>query len=314
MMHISTVESAFVNNDQIAVPFFVTSRIRTIDDIAKERNAALRGHSDQLRSTQSDLMHARSRLAELERAGLRNEAEISQQQGKIVGMEAELARLRGQIDQLGLTWRHAFKLSENLNAYVRANATSGIKLYNGSAPQPQNGERARDELERAARRTRALQADRREVMAAPIPAAVAKELAWQQVQARADAAKPDVTSLIDHGGPVRFPTVRTAIEQHGSMSDLFAVDPVALLAWCFPNEVKAAIDREIDENAEDEIALSSSERIERLATIDADILWSEREECAFSELAGLLPRADIDPRAALGLADTMPAPTVVRGD
>ncbi|MDR3401945.1 MAG: hypothetical protein P4L99_05535 [Chthoniobacter sp.] len=313
MMHVSTVESAFVHNDQTSVPIFVTGKIRTIDDIAKERNAALRGYSDNLRATMGDLMLAKSRLDELERGGLKDEPAIADMQGKMTEIEAEMARLRVQNEDLGTAWRQALKLSENLSAYISANA-SVIKLHKGPGPALQNGERARDGLERAARRTRALQADRREVMAAPIPAALAKDLAWQQVQARADAAKPDVTSLIDHGGRVKFPTVRTAIEQHGSMSDLFAVDPVALLAWCFPNEVKAAIDREIDENAEDEIALSSSERIERLATIDADILWSEREECAFSELAGLLPRADIDPRAALGLADTMPAPTVVRGD
>ncbi len=292
------------------VPSIVQERLRTIHDIAKERNAAARSHSEEFRAVRNDLMVAQERLRELERAGPKNnQAAIVQMQDKIARLEADVAKLRAQLDRLDPSWKAAHALSENLLAYVRAHAAGGIEVYRGPMPQLEPGERARDAIERAERRTRMLLADRREVMAAPFPSALLKKLAREQLLARAEAAKPDVTGLIDRCEPVRFPMSRVALELHGGGSmDLFSIDPIGLAAWMQPDVMQAAIEREIDAMSEDAIALTPSERIERLATIDGDILASEREEAAFAELAGLLPRSDIDPRAALNLSAEMPAP------
>jgi hypothetical protein len=122
-----------------------------------------------------------------------------------------------------------------------------------------------------------------------------------------EGAKPDFAPLVDRGEHIRFPKNRAALQQY-SGTDLYAIDPIGVLMWVFKDELLAAADREIEAHGRDDIALTHEERTAKLAEIDAAILRSEREECAFAELAGRLPRADCDPRAALGLDDTMPAP------
>ncbi|WP_143270167.1 hypothetical protein [Bradyrhizobium sp. Ghvi] len=274
-------------------------------EIHKARHAALLSISGEMREARSALENDKARLREME---LSNHPQIEHVRAKVERSREILTKLVERVEALGSPWKTALALGDNLRSYVRSNAAGGFQIYQGAVPQLRNGETALDGMQRAARRVRELLADRREVKAAPLPASVAKQLAREQLEARIAAAKPDVTNLIDHGGAIRFPMSGTAIEQHGGSADLYAVDAIGLLSWLFLVDMAAAIDREIDAMAEDENALSVEERVKRLAQIDADILASEREEAAFAELAGVLPRPDIDPRAALGLADTMPAP------
>jgi hypothetical protein len=288
------------------VPLAVQDKLQSVIDVSMTRNAALRATSAEMREAQTALHLDRERLREMERLEKSDPAALARAQAKAKRSGEVLAKLTAQLEELSSSWKPAHVLAQNLEHYVRANAGNGFAMFQGGVPRLQAGENARDGLERAARRTRALKADRREVLAAPLPSSLAKRFAWHEMLARIEAAKPDVTPAIDRGEPIIFPTRR--LEQYGGQQDLFATDPVGLMAWLFPAEVRAAIDREIDAAAEDEIALSPEQRSERLAEIDGDILASEREEAAYAELAGLLPRPDIDPRAALQLADIMPAP------
>jgi len=291
-----------------SVPEAVRDKLLTIHDISKARNSAARDASQEARDADTDRMMAQSRVQELERHGLneKNNPAIVEARGRIARSEAAAIKARSRLEKLSPAWQSAHRLSVSLFDYVRINAAGGIVLHNGDVPQLRVGEKALDGLERAARRTRALVADRSQVRSAPFPSGLAKKIAWEQLQARAEAARPDVTVVVDRLGEVNFPTTR--IEQYGGSSDLFAIDAVALFTLLAPDLMRNFIDREIDAVAEDEVALSATDRVERLAVIDGDILASEREEVAFAELAGLLPRVDIDPRAALGLAASMPAP------
>ncbi|WFU44114.1 hypothetical protein QA640_17675 [Bradyrhizobium sp. CB82] len=292
--------------DTLTIPHAVRERLQTFRDIAAQRHAAVLETSAQMREAITKLQTDRERLRELER-GKRDKAQLARQQADIDRSEKVRHELVARVEKLGPIWNAAHRLSEQLERYVRANAPIGIRMYEGGAPQLRNGETALAGIERAARRTRSLRADRQEVLAAPFPSAMAKDFAWRQMQARVEAAKPDVTNLVDRLEPIYFPKNRACLEQQGS-SDVFAVDVVGLLAWIFPTELRAAIEREIDATADDAIALSPAQRLEKLKEIDGDILASEREEAAFADLAGLLPPSDIDPRASLGLADVMQAP------
>jgi hypothetical protein len=285
-----------------SIPEPVRSRLQDFADRAAAQNASLRDVSERMREAQRALASEKSRLVELEYepASVREPV-----QARIERATKVLAEQTRRVRELEPTWQAAFALSRNAESYVRANANA-IVLHTGPEPALQKGESAVEGLARAEARTRALEADWREVLAAPIPSADAKRLARLQIEARIEAARPDVTRLIDHGGEIEFPTSRTAIE-HVGPGEFYAVDAVGLAAWLFPDAMAAALDREIDAVAEDEIALSTEARRKRLAVIDGDLLRSQREEAAFAELAGVLPRADIDPRAALGLAATMPA-------
>lgn len=295
--------------DRPTVPTTVEDKLATFRDISSERNAAQRGSSEEMRTALHDVQSAQARMRVLERDGLKdNHPSVVETREKVARGERAVAKFRERVEKLRPGWEWAHRLCQQLEGYVRAHAAGGIALHAGETPQLRDGERALDGLDRAARRTRTLLADRREVLAAPFPSSLAKKLAWKQMEGRIEAAKPDVTGLIDRCEQIKFPANRASIEQHGGSQDVYANDPIGTLGWIFPTEVRAAIDREIDAVSDDEIALSPEERAERLARIDGDLLASEREEAAFAELAGLLPRADIDPRAVLQLAGSMPAP------
>ncbi|MGY3690831.1 hypothetical protein ACVIGA_000911 [Bradyrhizobium sp. USDA 3240] len=284
----------------------VEDRLQAFRDIASERSASIVGLSAEMRAAYSDHQFAQARLRELERDGLKDNPSFLAARDAVDRADQARAKLVTRIEKLspGSVW--ARRLTDNLEAYVRAHSAAGISMYEGALPQLLSGETALDGMERAARRSRALKADRREVLAAPFPAALAKKTAWEQLQSRANAARPDVSIVVDRLGAVKFPTKR--IEQYGGSSDLFAVDPVGLLTLIAPDLMRSFIDREIDAVADDEAALSATDRIERLAEIEGDLLASEREEVTFAEMIGQLPRWDADPRAVLGLASSMPAP------
>jgi putative transposase len=57
-----------------------------------------------------------------------------------------------------------------------------------------------------------------------------------------------------------------------------------LIAWLFPDQLVAALDREIDAEADDSAALSGQDREKREATILSDLLANDRDECALIEL------------------------------
>jgi hypothetical protein len=285
------------------VPNAVRDRLQTFLDISRERSSAVIETSAQRRTAMNALAEDKALLRELEK-GQRNSDQIAQVQTKIERGEKALVKLTISVEKLGSSSKAALALSNSLTAYVRAQT---IFALDHSLPRLRPGETALDGLERAARTTRKLLADRREVEAAPFPSAHAKKVASDHLAARIEAVRPDAGPLIDRLGQIKFPVVR--LQQFGGENDVYGTDPVALLAWLLPDAMAAAIDREIDAVADDENALTVEQRREKLAQIDAAVLASEREEAAFAELAGLLPRPDIDPRAALGLADVMPAPT-----
>jgi hypothetical protein len=146
-----------------------------------------------------------------------------------------------------------------------------------------------DGIDRAAHRTRTLEADRKDVLAAPFPTSVAKKLAHDHLAERIEAARPDVSPLVDRLDPIEWPLKRTPVTQYGgSAAAVYIPDAIGILAWLFPKQFRDAIDNEIDAAGDDPAALSLEQRVAKLKQIDGDILASEREEAALSELARLL--------------------------
>ncbi|MGY3575502.1 hypothetical protein [Bradyrhizobium sp. USDA 4504] len=297
------------------VPHQIRDKLLSLRDIKGDRHAALRRVSDSVSEMRLHLQTWEGRLQNL-RANMppehRNDDShpaFIEANTEIKNATAALARSTERNSELSTSWQSAARLVTNLERYLLDAEDGGIRLHDGDASALKSGETAIDALERAARRTRTLKADRQAVLASPFPVALAKKLIREQLEQRIEAARPDVSPLIDRLEPIEFPQKRVGVSQHGgSAAAVYLTDPVGLLAWLFPKEFIAAIDRELAGVGDDANALTVEQRIAKLAEIDADTLASERDEAAFSELAGLLPRADLDPRAALGLASDMPAP------
>lgn len=300
------------------VPAGVRDIVLTLRDVQHDRHAPLMGISDDMRHQRENLLAAESRLREIAkdariRSGLsdidESHPEVVNTKQRIADATRKLNRLTARHDDLQGAWQQAAALSRNIENYIRNNHADGITLFEGALSQLRNGETALDGWERASRRTRTLQADRREILAAPFPTALAKKMVREQFEKRIAAVRPDVSGLVDRLDEIEFPQVRTSLQTYGTAGAVNVVDPIGLLAWLLPKDFYAAIDKAIDEAGDDKAALSPEQRAEKIEQIDGDILASEREEAQFAELAGLLPRADIDPRAVLNLSAAMPVPT-----
>jgi hypothetical protein len=98
-------------------------------------------------------------------------------------------------------------------------------------------------------------------------------------------------------------------EVHGERRSLAfseQLHALALFAWVFKDALIAAIDREIDAEADDAASLSHEERQRREAEAMGDLLDIERQEAALvwraqSEGLPVEHRADISPLALLGV-------------
>jgi hypothetical protein len=288
------------------IPHSVRERLDSFRDVAAQRHGALMGASAERRRLYDLIIVGKSRLVELERAGMKGDhPEVLRSLQQLERDTAQHAVINERVQRLEPPWSDAAGLLKALETYVAANRL--IALHAGTIPELQPGERALDGLQRATKRTEELKEERSQIASRPLPTEFARRSAREELLARMEGAKPDFAPLVDRGEHIRFPKNRAALQQY-SGTDLYAIDPIGVLMWVFKDELLAAADREIEAHGRDDIALTHEERTAKLAEIDAAILRSEREECAFAELAGRLPRADCDPRAALGLDDTMPAP------
>ena len=290
------------------LPVAIRDKLQSLHEVRADRHTLLLRCMDESQDSRLEMQQAERRVRELHHRHHElpdDHPSLVQAKDVIARCSAAITRLDARMAELSPAWAEAGRLVDNLEKYLREHSRGEIRMFTGAAPQLLKNENPIAGLERAARRARALMADRVETMARPFPSAIAKTVAREQIARQIEGARPDVSGVVDRLEPVQFRISGLPIEQLG-LDGVTRVDPVGMMAWLFPKEFIAAIDREIDAESDDKIALSAEQRIAKLKTIDADILASEREESAFADLAGLLPRPDLDPRAVLNLADDMP--------
>ena len=159
-------------------------------------------------------------------------------------------------------------------------------------------EDARDAVSRLRGHLAELRADRHRIESAPLPAASAKEAARRAVEAMAERGRPFVDALLE-GGAIDWPDARRGEDVMPLVRDT--------LAWLFPDELTAALDREIAETAGDQSeALEPAEKHETLGRIADETLRIERSEEALIEASQangvpIARRFDASPLALLGL-------------
>jgi hypothetical protein len=172
-------------------------------------------------------------------------------------------------------------------------------------------ERVRNEI--AERR-----ADIHQVRSAPIPSSVAKRMVRAQVERLAESGAPNVLPVVEIAGRIGWPQRIMRGDFLGAAAGVAATgraavsgpDGLALVAWLFKDRLLEKLESEIDDLASDDAALSDEQRAEREAALLHGILEAERIEEALieqTELAGqpIARRPDADPRAVLGLADSV---------
>lgn len=278
---------------------------------------AIRAELDQCKRSLETASHNLSLLSE-QRARVfgakPDEVDFLAQQTLVEHLKLEVKRLQDEYLSHGARSTVVSDLlNHNLEPWLKKLASLNIAIPElKSNFELRKGEDVFSALERCRRRLREIEAEMEKVKAAPNPSSVSKLRMRTEIDALAEAGRPSVFHLVESGSPIRWATRDVDINSPDPLFASAAVsDANALMAWLFRDQLKAALDTEIDEFSDDAAALTDVARRERLATFTRDRLVTEREEefwveAAISKGSSIIRRPDADPRAVLGLADELP--------
>jgi len=176
-------------------------------------------------------------------------------------------------------------------------------------PKLLKGEGPLDGAARFQRRGREIKAAIHTIRSSCFPKSYCRQRMREQVEPLVRRGEVSVSRLVEIDGEIEWPMQRVRSELYGEQRQAAfgeVPDAVALVAWMFKDALIAALDREIDAEADDAASLSHEERQRREAEAQGDLLAVERDECAlvWQAQAQGLPcefRADCSPLAILGL-------------
>jgi hypothetical protein len=209
-------------------------------------------------------------------------------------------------------WTAASQAKTAVEDYLRHGVPGNCKLEAAAEVEPKlnKGETVTDAIERLRRRGRELKAAIHTIRSSCFPSGYCKQRAREQVEQLSQRGAISVSRLVEFDGDIEFPSLQQRAMVHNATAGAVAfhetVDVVALMAFLHKPTLIAALDREIDAEADDKAALTHEQRQEREAVALADLLDIERQEASltWSAIEQGLPiefRADCDPRALLGV-------------
>jgi hypothetical protein len=245
--------------------------------------------------------------------------EVVAQLEKLETAKDNIERLRPIVEGRAQRWNDLGRLVTSVESYL-SDALQGIQgtipLFKGNAPARQKRETPSDAVERCRKRLRELNADRHRIRSAPWPSAEAKRRARAEINKVAERGQPNVAPLIETGeGSIAWAERPITDMIIGGRPIAHYGDPrgFPLLVWLHRDTIVARLEHEIDLTADDDHALTAEQRIQQLSAIDRERLAIQREEehwvcVAIEDGATIARRPLADPRAVLGLADSMPEP------
>lgn len=292
------------------LPEAARGRLRYLDEELQETNSLYRGCQDELQDIGRRIRHLET---ERERSDLSDEAKLAVMKDTrepLAALSESCVRQNERSAVFSMRQQRLGGLVQGIEAWLKALPPNAVLAeHAGSSNKSGDREVTPDAIEKRQRRIRELLADIARTDAAPYPNAEAKQLARKEIEALAERGRPSLFSLIERRESIGWPTRQLRNSGIGS-SDIEAPDGIALLAWIHRGALIAAIEKAIDEEADDSQAFTDAQRRERFKTLLGDLLAVEREEEALIKAAGFRVdrRIDADPRAVLGLASALPGP------
>jgi hypothetical protein len=230
-------------------------------------------------------------------------------QRELDGAESALFRIAAQREELAP--RNAVgNLLQSVKVWLRGQSGRAFVEAPREPAALLKGETTDLAVERLRRRLRELDADTRRTEAAPVPSARAKAAARAKIDELAERGTIDASNFVEHGldPALRLPTTVVSIvvpgPQYPVPIPIETIDAAALFASIMRPQLIEAIERGIDEAADDDNALTDEARAAELAQIASDRLaieYAEGDLLASAEGAGILPRRDMSPAAFLGV-------------
>jgi hypothetical protein len=247
---------------------------------------------------------------------------------KFLAKEADkFDRIKALQELRAAAWQAASAALAACEGYLRHNVPGNCALEDAKEVEPKlnKGEAGLlDAIENRRRRCRELRADLARISAAPFPSSHAKAQMREIVEHAATRGAPSVSLLVEYdrreiGWPMTQLRSDVRGGEHPALAFAEVPDTVALFAWLHRDALIAALDVEIDTEADDKAALSHEARQKAEAEVQADLLAVERDEAAlvWQAMAQSLPcehRSDCSPVAILGVtlvttprADALPS-------
>jgi hypothetical protein len=192
----------------------------------------------------------------------------------------ELQAKRSQV------WHAASHVLTAVEGWLKDGIPPGVVLedHEVEVPKPNKGEGIVDAIDRLRRRGRELRADLHRIRSAPYPSSHAKAQMRAQIEALAMQGAPDVADLIEHDRKLVFKTQRLQSSVYNTNSPALAFAEleaaIPLLIWLHKDAMIAALDREIDTEADDPAALTHEARQQQEAVVMSDLLSIEYDEAA----------------------------------
>ena len=304
----------------IVLPPEPQRKYRLLQDASRDSAAIGFGLAERLIEQNQRRQTASTRIAQIrgQRGVDADHPEMVAMNRTLADADAEIERINSRVATNNLTAGPRATLLRNIDAWLRA--TAGSNDFEEVEPEPvklQKGEQISAGIERHRRRLRELDADAHRINSAPYPSSVAKAVAASYIDQLAEAAKPYVSHLVEHAGPlvidgkmieppIAFPETKlvqmkvSTVGGEGAATG-YQTDPVGLMAFLFRDQMLARINELVDAEAEDKIALSREQRAEQLATIASDRQAVELDEARllWAGFGTTEARADISPSAFL---------------
>ena len=208
-------------------------------------------------------------------------------------LTAEARRVSDNYERKAAAWREAGSVLSNVESWLSGGKPSGVVLRDHADETPKiNGDLLMF-VETQRRRVRELKSDIARIDAAPFPSAHCKQKLREHITALAERGRPSVSRLVEYFADAEFADeLRTVPIIAGSkeapvttMAAWQQPDVLALVAWLHRDALIERLDAEIDSEADDKSALSHAERERQAAEVQADLLATERTECAAVWLA-----------------------------
>lgn len=295
---ISPVEGPVFGDPLAGLPSQAREKYLAIQDAAFDAFAMTRpiGEAkDMLRERAQELQR---HLQHQEKApfNLRNDQEIDRLRGELAATKAELDRQERRYGAAGAKAAPLKATAAAIETYVRR--FGGYTLAEPVELPTTKGKTPAELLEAQRATIATLKRERKVIEAAPNHSSLARSKAQKFVDDYAELGVPDISILFETNNPMTFA---------GCYDRLPALPHIiSFFMWACRDEIIRKFDRLIDENSEDENALNTFERYDKLREIDSRILEAERAEEAIYEMciaAGVVAarRTDADPRAVLGI-------------
>jgi hypothetical protein len=186
-------------------------------------------------------------------------------------------------------WQSAGGALNAVETYLRGGRPRGTVMVDSEieAPKPQRGENSlMDQLENRRRRIREIDASLHAVRCAPFFSSYCAAKLRAKIMAEAERGCPDLSPCIEHDADPVWPMKQVRAEIHTSDPKVrgFAVfeivDANAVHTWLHRDTLLAALDRAMEQAADDGAALSVEQRAESEAELLSDRLAVEMEESA----------------------------------